>query len=215
MLAVIGIGNPGAEYAGTRHNCGFAVVDRIAAEEGLDFDRNKKWKADVASWRVDEERILLIKPQTYVNLSGATVQGILAFYKLPPSSLLVVVDDINLPLGTLRLRPQGSAGGHNGLRDIEARIGRAYPRLRCGVGAPEGDQVAHVLDRFADHERDDAEAMIAKAADCVRGWVRKGCEVMCVYNGPLRPPEPKPKPDVDTDAEEAEGAEGSPPDRRP
>lgn len=199
MRIVLGIGNPGREYERTRHNIGFLVVDALARRHGVGAWQNR-WKADVADWHLPPAlgagRALLVKPRTYVNLSGESAQAALAFHKLPPGDLLVVVDDINLPLGTLRLREGGSAGGHNGLRDIEARIGQAYPRLRLGVGSPRpgADQIGHVLGGFAPDEQADAEAMVRKAADCAEAWLRDGMTVACAYNGPLRPPPPRPKP---------------------
>lgn len=199
MRVIVGIGNPGREYERTRHNAGFMVLDLLAARHGVGA-WSGKWRSDVAEWRLPEtlggDRALLVKPRTYVNLSGEAVQAVLAFHKLAPGDLLVVVDDINLPVGTLRLRGDGSAGGHNGLRDIETRIGAAYPRLRLGVGAPPSAeaQVGHVLGGFAPHEREDAEAMLAKAADAVEAWLRGGLGAASAFNGPLRPPPPRPKP---------------------
>jgi len=199
MRIVLGIGNPGREYERTRHNVGFLVIDELARRHAVTAWQNR-WKSDVADWRLPAtlggDRALLIKPRTFVNLSGEAAQAALAFHKVPPADLLVVVDDINLPLGTLRLRDTGSAGGHNGLRDIEARIGPVYPRLRLGVGAPKpgADQIGHVLGGFAPDEQVDAEAMVRKAADCVEAWIRDGVTVACSFNGPLRPPPPKPKP---------------------
>ncbi|MDA3959422.1 MAG: aminoacyl-tRNA hydrolase [Planctomycetota bacterium] len=199
MRVILGIGNPGAEYEGTRHNAGFHVIEELARRAGtLGFERNKKWKCEVAQWNLPGQlgggKALLVKPQTFVNLSGSTAQACLAFYKCQPSDLLVVVDDIHLTLGTLRLRAEGSSGGHNGLKDIEQRIGKAYPRLRVGIGAPSGDQVGHVLGRFAPDERDDATAMTAKAADCAMAWLGGGIKDAMCFNGPLHPPAPKPKP---------------------
>ncbi len=198
MRVILGIGNPGTNYDQTRHNCGFMVLDALARRHGLQ-GWSKRWNAQVCDWRLPAElggdRAVLLKPQTFVNLSGESAQAALAYYKLLPTELLVVVDDINLPLGHLRLRPDGSAGGHNGLKDIEARIGKVYARLRVGIGSPAHDQVDHVLGRFTDHERDDVTAMIAKAADCVEGWLKEGVAVACRFNGPSRPPVPvAPKP---------------------
>lgn len=190
MRVILGIGNPGPEYLRTRHNCGFMVVDELARRHRLD-GWSKRWGALVCEWRLPEalggERAVLVKPQTYVNLSGESAQGVLAFHKVPPADLLVVVDDINLPLGHLRLRPDGSAGGHNGLKDIEARIGKSYPRLRLGIGRPVHDQIDHVLTAFSDTEQPDVQAMIGKGADCVEGWLRDGLTVACRFNGPARP----------------------------
>jgi len=195
MKVVLGIGNPGTEYERTRHNVGFLVIDELARRHTL-TGWTKKWQADVCEWRRGDDRVLLVKPRTFVNLSGESAQAVLAFHKLLPADLLVVVDDINLPVGTLRLRADGSAGGHNGLKDIETRIGQAYGRLRLGVGAPTSgaEQIGHVLGEFAPSERDDAKAMIGKATDCVESWLNDGFTVACVYNGPLRSPPPRPKP---------------------
>jgi peptidyl-tRNA hydrolase, PTH1 family len=195
MRVVLGIGNPGSSYERTRHNCGFLVVDEVARRHGLD-GWSKRWNALVCDWRVPDTlgggRVLLVKPLTFVNLSGESAQAVLAFHKLLPSDMLVVVDDINLPLGHLRLRPDGSAGGHNGLKDIEARVGKLYPRLRIGIGRPANDQVDHVLGAFSDVERDDVQVMINKAAECVEGWLRDGVAVACRFNGPSRPAPPAP-----------------------
>jgi PTH1 family peptidyl-tRNA hydrolase len=207
MRIILGIGNPGTQYERTRHNCGFLALDEVARRHHLDR-WSKRWNALVCDWRLPSDlagaagddgtgdRALLIKPQTFVNLSGESAQAALAYHRLPPSALLVVVDDINLPLGHLRLRPEGSAGGHNGLKDIEARIGQAYPRLRMGIGQPgtTGEQVDHVLGRFSEDERDVATAMIARAVDCIEGWLREGVVVACRFNGPARPAQPPPRP---------------------
>lgn len=197
MRVVLGIGNPGSAYERTRHNCGFLVLDELARRHRLD-GWSKRWNALVCDWRLSDAqgggRALLVKPQTFVNLSGEAAQAALAFHKLPPTDLLVVVDDINLPLGHLRLRPEGSAGGHNGLKDIEARIGNVYPRLRVGIGRPADDQVDHVLGVFTEAERDDLSAMITKAADCVEGWLREGVAAACRFNGPSRVTPPMVKP---------------------
>jgi len=195
MPVILGIGNIGAEYVGTRHNVGFAVIELLAQRAGV-ASWARKWQSDVSDWRRDADRVLLVKPRTYVNHSGEAAHAILAFHKLAVTDLLVIVDDINLPVGTLRARPEGSAGGHNGLRDIEARLGKTYPRLRLGVGAPnaDADQIAHVLSGFHPDERDDAQAMIVKAADAAQAWLDKGMEGLLGFNGPLRPPPPRPKP---------------------
>jgi len=135
----------------------------------------------------------------------------MAFHKFAPADLLVVVDDLNLPLGTLRLRGEGSSGGHNGLKDLEARIGRDYPRLRIGIGGPAGNQVGHVLGRFAADEQRDVELAIAKAADCCERWLDAGLQAAMQLNGPLHPPPPKPRPRREGIA----GDEPAPPDGEP
>lgn len=190
---VLGIGNHGPEYEATRHNVGFAVVDLLAARFGITISQ-KRWSSLAGDARVGGRTVWLLKPQTYVNRSGAAGQGALAFLKIPPAQLLVVVDDIHLPVGDLRLRSDGSAGGHNGLKDLIACLGPAFPRLRLGVGSPRpgADQISHVLGRFAPDERDDAAGMIAKAADAVQAWIQGGATAAARFNGPLRPPPPKP-----------------------
>ncbi len=194
MKALVGLGNPGARYANTRHNAGYAVIDELARRSGSPSWR-RRFEAEVTEIPVAGQSVLLIKPLTYMNGSGASVQAAMTFYKLPPEDVLVLVDDIHLALGDLRLRPSGSAGGHNGLKDIEARIGQGYPRLRLGVGAPaEGrEQIDWVLSRFAENELADVNAMTVKAADCCQGWLRDGVVIACQFNGPLRPPPPRPK----------------------
>ncbi len=196
MRVILGIGNPGREYAGTRHNLGFAVVDALVARQRLTLGREKRFQAEVATWETPTGRVLLVKPLTFVNRSGETAQALLAFYQLPVTDLLVVVDDIHLATGHLRLRGEGSAGGHNGLRDIEARLGASYARLRCGCGpVPAGaEQIAFVLGGFHPNERADADAMVGKAADAADAWVRDGLTVACRFNGPLVAPVQVPRP---------------------
>ena len=196
MRIVLGIGNIGSQYTGTRHNVGFDVVDELARRHGV-TQWSRKHHAQIATWRPATGPVLLVKPETYVNGSGEAAQALLAFHQALPADLLVVVDDLNLALGTLRLRADGSAGGHNGLRDIEARLGAAYPRLRVGIGQPPAAgeaQIGHVLGRWSDAERADVTLMLAKAADCVERWLDQGVAAACSYNGPLRPPPPRPRP---------------------
>lgn len=196
MRVILGIGNPGREYAGTRHNLGFAVIDTLVARHRVTLNREKRFQAEIATWESPSGRVLLVKPTTYVNRSGETAQALLSFYQTPITDLLVVVDDLHLATGHLRLRPDGSAGGHNGLRDIEARFGATYARLRCGCGPlPPGiDQVAFVLGGFRPEERADAEALVIKAATAAEAWASDGISVACRFNGPLIPPAPRPKP---------------------
>lgn len=186
MRCILGIGNPGAKYEKTRHNCGFMVIDALARRHRLDAWQ-KKWNALVCDWGSSDNKTLLIKPLTHVNGSGEVAQAVMAFHKLAPADVLVVVDDINLPLGTLRLRADGSAGGHNGLRSIEEHIGATYPRLRLGIGKPASAevQVDYVLDEFTPDEQTAVTAMLGKAADCVEAWLGDGVQVACRFNGPL------------------------------
>lgn len=190
MRCIIGIGNPGLEYQGTRHNCGFLVLDALATRHGLGTWR-RAWGGLVTDWpQAPGGKALLVKPQTYVNLSGETVQAVIAFHKLSVIDLLVVVDDLHLALGHLRLRPDGSPGGHNGLKDIQARIGAIYPRLRLGIGKPPlgGDQINWVLGRFPAEEQTTVTAMVTRAADCCEHWLREGMQVSSRFNGPSVPP---------------------------
>jgi peptidyl-tRNA hydrolase, PTH1 family len=185
MKVVVGLGNPGSRYAGTRHNVGFMVVDRLAEGPGGGPFQDR-FQAQVAEWRDEPHRVLLIKPQTFMNLSGRSARQVLDFYQVPREDLLVVCDDINLPLGKLRVRRRGSAGGHNGLRDIQNHLGTPeYPRLRIGVGAPpEAEAVAYVLGRFRPTERDAIDEALARAVEAVVSWVRQGIAVcMNQYNG--------------------------------
>ena len=156
---IVGLGNPGREYADTRHNVGFAILDRIAAAAGVRFRTNNKWQADTA---LDGD-VWLCKPQTYMNLSGESVGALARFHKIEPARVLVVLDDMALPLGRLRIRERGSAGGHNGLKSIIAHLGtQDIPRLRVGIGSAEpGAVIGHVLGKFALEE----QPLLAQALD--------------------------------------------------
>lgn len=133
---VVGLGNPGARFESTRHNMGFLTLDRLAEQEKLRFNK-LRFKAWTAEWTVGEDKVLVMKPQTYMNLSGESVGAAARFYKIPPEHILVVSDDISLPVGKLRLRAAGSAGGHNGLKNIIQHLGSdRFPRIKVGVGMP-------------------------------------------------------------------------------
>lgn len=134
---VVGLGNPGARYESTRHNMGFLALDRLAEREKLRFNK-LRFKAWTAEWKLGEDKVLVIKPQTYMNLSGESVGAAARFYKIPADHILVVSDDISLPVGKLRLRSAGSAGGHNGLKNIIQHLGTdRFPRIKVGVGSPQ------------------------------------------------------------------------------
>src|SRR5947209_14743592 len=185
MKVIVGLGNPGPKYAGTRHNVGFDVLDYLAAAPGCAAFR-ERFEAFVAETKEGDETVLLMKPLTFMNLSGRAVRAALDFYKLPVESLLVVCDDFNLPLGKLRVRAKGSHGGQNGLRSIQDQLGTdAYARLRIGVGQPDpGDAVDFVLSRFRPGERKATEEAVATAAQAVLVWVRSGTEAcMNRFNG--------------------------------
>ncbi len=163
---LVGLGNPGREYSATRHNIGFMVLDRLAASAGAAFRTDKKWQADVAT----DGDVCLCKPQTFMNLSGESVSSIARFHKIAPARVLVVLDDMALPLGRLRLRERGSAGGHNGLQSILDHLGtRDVPRLRVGIGAAEpGTATGHVLGRFAVDERPLVAQALDRAAEAIQ-----------------------------------------------
>ena len=169
---VVGLGNPGAEYNRTRHNVGFDVVDLLASEWGLAWQPSKSWHA---LWAKGEKAIL-VKPASYMNRSGEPLAAVASFYKIEPAEILVVLDDFALELGRLRLRPEGSAGGHNGLESILMHLGtEAIPRLRIGIGAaPGGGAVDHVLGRFFTEEVPVVEKTIERAAAAVKCAIDKG-----------------------------------------
>ena len=188
MKLVVGLGNPGREYAGTRHNVGFEAVDRVAEKLGWiskgDFDRLAKSKFDGLAYdgvvgRADNEpeRLVLLKPTTYMNLSGKAVQAAMGFYQLAPDDIMIVLDDLALPCGKLRIRPGGSDGGHNGLRDIQRVLGtNQYPRLRMGVDAPPEFVPGrdYVLGRFSPDQRKQIDPALDRAAGAIVTWIDKG-----------------------------------------
>jgi PTH1 family peptidyl-tRNA hydrolase len=185
MKLIVGLGNPGRKYQGTRHNVGYEVLRRLAEKTGVGSPRTQ-FQGETVSAEVAEEKLLLLCPQTFMNLSGSSVQPARDFYKLENDDLLIVCDDFNLPLGKIRLRGAGSAGGQKGLDDIIRRLGTdEVPRLRVGIGpVPEGwDPAGFVLGKFA---RDDAPEIAQTcdvAAEAVEAWVRNGIEyAMNQYN---------------------------------
>jgi peptidyl-tRNA hydrolase, PTH1 family len=183
---LVGLGNPGREYRDTRHNVGFLVLDRLAARERTEFRTEKSWQAEVAL----AGGFLVCKPLTYMNLSGQAVRPLSQFYKIEPSQVLVVLDDMALPLGKLRLRANGSAGGHHGLQSIIEHLGTlAIPRLRVGIGSAEQDAVDHVLGRFTLEERPALEQSLDRALEAIDCARTHGLEAaMNAYNS--NPPDP-------------------------
>ena len=161
---VVGLGNPGAKYESTRHNMGFLVVDKLAQNEKLKFNK-LRFKAWTATWEVGGEKVLLMKPQTYMNLSGEAVGQAARFYKIPADHVLVISDDIALPAGKLRIRAGGSAGGHNGLKNIIQHLGTdRFPRIKVGVGSPQ--QAEHdIADWVTGKPMGEDQKVIIKALD--------------------------------------------------
>jgi PTH1 family peptidyl-tRNA hydrolase len=182
---VAGLGNPGGQYRGTRHNVGFEVLDRLADRHGLRFE-TAPGEALEARWRHGGDTVVLAKPLTFMNLSGQAVVGLIRYYRVVVSDLLVVCDDVNLPLGRLRVRAGGSEGGHNGLRSIAQALGTTeYARLRVGVGRGDDrrDLADHVLARFAPEEQAGIERAIVRSAEAVERWITHGlADVMNTYN---------------------------------
>ena len=183
---IVGLGNPGAEYERTRHNVGFNVVDSLASEWGLSWQHAKSWHA---LWAKGEKAIL-VKPTSYMNRSGEPLSAVANFYKIAPAEVLVVLDDLALELGRLRLRTEGGSGGHNGLESIIMQLGtEAIPRLRIGIGAaPSEGAVDYVLGRFFEEEIPVVKKTIERAADAVKCAIDKG--VLSAMNLFNKNPEP-------------------------
>jgi PTH1 family peptidyl-tRNA hydrolase len=165
---IVGLGNPGRQYDETRHNVGFMVLDRLAAASGAVFGSAPKWQCQLA--KLPGDGTLLVKPQTFMNLSGRAIQQLLAWHKWPPESMLLVYDDVALPLGRLRFREKGSAGGHNGIKSIIQHLGTdGFPRLKVGIGSSEpGNMTGHVLGKFSPSELALLENTLATAVDAVQ-----------------------------------------------
>jgi PTH1 family peptidyl-tRNA hydrolase len=187
LYLIVGLGNPGAEYARTRHNAGFLLLQKLAQNWRADWSYEKKFNARLARAEQAGRRMLLCEPQTFMNSSGDAVGSVLTFYRVAMSRLLVVVDDADLPLGELRMRPGGSSGGHHGLESIEQRLGSAlYARLRIGIGRERGArQIAgHVLGRFNSTEAAVMDKVLTVAANQVQCWLDSGIQkAMSQFNG--------------------------------
>ena len=178
---IVGLGNPGVEYRETRHNVGFMLLDLMAARSGVGFKTEKRWQADIAK----PSGVFLCKPLTYMNLSGEAVRAVSDFYKIPSGEVLTVLDDLALPLGKLRIRPEGSAGGHKGLKSLIEHFGtQKLPRLRVGIGAPiHGAVTSHVLGCFGVDEKPLLEESLSKALAAIDCAQARGLEAaMTAYN---------------------------------
>lgn len=182
---VVFLGNPGPKYAGTRHNAGFLTADAAEKRYGVSINRSR-FKALTASCELGGEKVLFMKPQTYMNLSGDAVQQAVSFYKIPAEHVLVVSDEMSLPVGKIRIRPKGSAGGHNGLKSIISVLGTEnFPRIRLGVGAPppEYDVKDWVLSTFRNQDAEDFHDAAERAAQAVEAYITLGPEkAMNLYN---------------------------------
>jgi PTH1 family peptidyl-tRNA hydrolase len=174
LKLIVGLGNPGRDYEHTRHNVGFQVAEELARRYRVTLKNYAKWKARAVKISGIGDGVLLAEPTTYMNLSGWAVRELASFHKLVPSDLLIIYDDADLPLGRLRLRPSGSAGGHNGLKSIIQELGTSeIPRLRVGVGRQEGELKNHVLGRFDADEKPQIDAAVQRAADAAEVFARE------------------------------------------
>src|SRR5258708_5932482 len=183
---IVALGNPGREYEKTRHNIGFRCVDAIAAAHGLTFSRRQS-KALVADGMIAGKKVLLAKPQTFMNLSGEAVQALITFYKIPVSNLLVISDDMDIPVGTLRIREKGGAGGQKGLKSISEHLGtQEFARLRFGIGRPPGrmDPAAYVLQDFDKSNAILVIETLDRVVKAIEVWLRFGLPIMMTrFNG--------------------------------
>lgn len=174
MKIVVGLGNPGQQYAATRHNLGFMVVDDIARRFGIQ-DRRNRFRSELLTTAIGSERVVLVKPQTYMNLSGTSVREVVSWYKVAVEDLVVVLDDIDLPFGATRMRPSGGSGGHNGMKSIIADLGNDdFARLRLGIGRGRGTVTGQVLTRFNQEESNELPDLVARGANCIIDWVEVG-----------------------------------------
>jgi PTH1 family peptidyl-tRNA hydrolase len=174
MRIVVGLGNPGREYAQTRHNVGFMVVDELARRHGASGWK-KRFRSELAEIAISGEKVILVKPQTYMNLSGHATREAINWYHTPLDNVLVVSDDLDQPFGALRMRAQGSAGGHNGLASIIEQLGtNRLPRLKLGIGRGPSTSTAHVLSRFSQGQENELPELVARAADAVEVWATEG-----------------------------------------
>lgn len=188
LRIIVGLGNPGREYAATRHNAGFLAVDLLAARVGAGWKSERKFESQVARWTGSKlGEVLLCKPQTFMNASGGAVGSLAKFYRVAPESCLVVVDDADLPLGEVRMRPHGGTGGHHGLESIEQHLGtKMFPRLRIGIGRKDERReiTGHVLGKFSVAEVKTLDEVLKRAVDQMECWLAEGIsKAMNKFNG--------------------------------
>ena len=184
MFLIVGLGNPGKEYDGTRHNIGFAAVDYIADKYNIELNRIK-FKGVFGEGFIDGKKVILLKPTTYMNLSGESIREVINFYKISNEEVIVIYDDISLEVGRLRIREKGSHGGHNGIKSIIANLGTdVFPRVKIGVGAPKGNLVSHVLGKFSEDEIEILRETIKASSDAVSIMLKSDAkEAMNKLNG--------------------------------
>jgi len=187
MKIIVGLGNPGREYDHTPHNAGFEVIDRLAGDAGVNLKKSWRFPLASAQMRVDQQEVMLIKPQTFMNRSGDAVAPMMRKKGVSAADVLVLVDDVELPLGVIRLRPRGSAGTHNGLKSLIERIGtQEFPRMRIGIGPvpPDRDRVAYVLGKYPADVHEKVKEMFDRSAAAVQMWIQDGIDrTMNKFNG--------------------------------
>lgn len=184
MYLIVGLGNPGEEYRGTRHNVGFDAIDIISKKYNIELNR-VKFKGVYGEGFIDGKKVMLLKPTTYMNLSGESIGEVANFYKIPHEDIVVIYDDISLDIGKLRIRAKGSAGGHNGIKSIISCLGGdMFPRVKVGVGAPKGNLVSHVLGKFTPEERTILnKALEASSEAAITIMIKDTNEAMNKFNG--------------------------------
>jgi len=184
---IVGLGNPGRKYQENRHNIGFMAINRLAEKHSIDLTRVQN-KAVIGSGQIDGHAVILAKPQTFMNKSGDAVGPLAKYYKIEPSAILVVYDELDLPLGTLRLREAGGSGGHNGMKSIIQHLGNDFPRLRLGIGRPPGRMppAAYVLQDFSAGERPIVDDLLDNAVQAIETFLAEGIDLaMTRHNGPV------------------------------
>lgn len=184
MILIVGLGNPGKQYEQTRHNIGFDVIDYMANKYNIDVNR-EKFKGICGEGFIENKKVILLKPLTYMNLSGESIRELANFYKLEDDEIIVVYDDISLDIGRLRIREKGSAGGHNGIKSIIQNLGGdKFPRVKVGVGQPKDNLVNHVLGKFSKEDREYIEKVIPVVSDAIVEIVKNDAkESMNKFNG--------------------------------
>lgn len=184
MFLIVGLGNPGKEYENTRHNIGFEVIDYIANKYNIELNR-VKFKGVYGEGFIQNKKVILLKPTTYMNLSGESIREVINFYKLTEEDVIVLYDDISLEVGRIRIREKGSAGGHNGIKSIIANLSTdVFPRIKIGVGQPKGDLVSHVLGKFSKDEQEVLKESLEASASAVEIIIKENAkEAMNKLNG--------------------------------
>lgn len=183
MYIIVGLGNPGSKYENTRHNMGFKTIDRLAREFSITVNR-AKFKGLIGEGRIGSEKVILLKPQTYMNLSGKSVREIMDYYKVPEENLIVIYDDFDLPIGSIRIRKSGGPGTHNGMKSVVGELNsRKFPRVRIGIGSSEGETIQFVIGKVSKDEQQILTVTTQAAVDAVADIVRIGIDnAMNIHN---------------------------------